>query len=819
MDTWIDDVRQALRRLAQTPGFTAVALLTLALGIGSSTAVFTIVNQSILRPFSYPDMDRLVLLGERFNSQPMSVAWQNFQDWKAHQTVFDEIGIYRNAAATLTGQDHPERLTGAVVSASVFASMGIPPLAGRVFVDADDRPGSARAAIISERLWRTHFAARSDIVGSTIVLNGDPHTIVGVMPAAMRFPSRLTDVWTSLGPVVPTLPTSRGNHPGLNGIARLKPGVSLEGAQSAMELIAERLSALYPASNGHTHVVITSYREAVVAGVRPAFQLLAGAVALVLLIACANLASLMLARTDVRRRELAVRAALGASRGRLVRHLLTEAATLAAAGGALGALLAFWLVRVFVAARPATVPRVDLIGVDWRVLLFAAGLATITGLTFGCAPALSASIVDVQPALRTGRDAAAMGNRRLRRVLVVAEIAVAFVLLVGAGLFGRSLAGLLTLDLGFAPAHLVTMQVALPQASYPTTEAWSAFHQMLLEKLPATPGIESVALSSNLPLSGNSTESALLREGDPMPTPDHPPAECSFTVVSADYFRTMSIALLRGRGFTARDLADAPLVAVIDDVAAARLFPGADAIGRRISFEARGDFHGGGPPPVPIWREVVGVVHHVRQYGLTGEPPYLQVFTPIGQLPIYMRERRPAMSLVVRTSGPADAVVSDVRHAVQAIDPDVPVYGVQPLATAIDGATEQPRLSLMVVGAFAVLALVLAVVGVYGVLAQNVAQRTREIGVRMALGARGSQIGRLVARQAAVLVALGLAIGVAGAVAASRFVRALLFQVSPIDPLTLTAMAAVLAVTAAVAAGIPARRAARLDPLRALRED
>jgi putative ABC transport system permease protein len=814
MDTVLNDARLAVRRLARAPGFTAIAVTTLALGIGLTTAVFTVVDQSILRPFSYPDIDRMVVMNERFETEQMSVSWPNFLDWKAQNTALQELGIYRNAAVNLTGGDQPERLSGSIVSASVFVSTGIAPLLGRVFSDADDRPGSDRVAVISERLWRTHFGADRDVAGQRVTLNGEPYTIVGVMPAAMRFPSRLTDVWLSVGPMAPTFPTARDNHPGLMAIGRLKPGVSLDAARTAMEATARRLGVAYPTTNSHTHVVVNAYRDLMIENIRPAFRLLLGAVGLVLLIACANLASLMLARADGRQRELAVRAALGASRWRLVHHLLAEAAVLALVGGGAGVLIAYWSVRAFVASHPTTIPRIDLIGVDSRVLIFALAVSTVAGVLFGSVPALRGSAVALQGALRNGRDGSVAGARRLRQLLIVAEVAMAFLLLVGAGLFGRSLVGLLSVDLGFEPSRLVTMELALPAAAYPSVDAWLTFHRTLLEHMAGAPGVDAVALATSLPLSGNAAESSLIREGDPLPTPDHPPAECTYVAVSRDYFRTMAIHVVRGRTFSARDTSNAPPVIVVDDGLAARIFPNQDPIGHRISFEGTGD----SPATfVPIWREIVGVVHHVRQYGLTDEPPYVQVFTPVDQLPIWMRDRRPALSLVVRTTGAPDSVVAVVRRTVRGIDPNIPVYGLETMGAAIDGATEQPRLSLLLIGAFAILALVLAIVGVYGILAQTVTQQTREIGVRMALGARRGQVGGLVARQAAALVVTGLLVGACGAVGLSHFLRALLFEVSPTDPETLVGMACLLAITAAIAAAIPARRASGVDPVVALR--
>jgi putative ABC transport system permease protein len=817
MDRLGHDLQYAVRRLARTPGFTSVALLTLALGIGMTTAVFTVVNGSMLRPFPYPDMNRIVLLREADQSgQTLSVSWPNFEDWLAQGHVFQELGIYRGATVTLTGSELPERLSGSTVSASVFATMGVPPMLGRAFGTGDDRPGADRVAVISERLWRGHFGAASDIIGRAVTLNGQPFTVVGVMPAAMRFPSRLTDVWLPLGLIVDTFPKDRGNHPGLTAIGRLASDVTLDRARAAMATIAERLSAAYPDSNHNSRIVITPYYETVVQAIRPAFQLLFGAVGLVLLIACANLANLMLARADARQRELAIRAALGASRRRLVQALLVEACVLSGLGGLLGVCLAYWAVAAFVGSHPTTIPRVDLIRVDARVLLFALAVSMLTGLLFGAAPALRGSLVDLQQTLRTGRDGFTPGARRLRQILVSTEIALALVLLVGAGLLGKSLIHLMSVDLGFNPSHVVTMQVTLPPASYPTQDKWTAFHRTLLTRLASVPGVDGFGISSNLPLSGNGTESAVMKEGDPPPTPEHPPAECLFQSASPDYFRAMGIALVRGRVFDDHDTTSSTPVAMVDDTLVARLFPDRDPIGRRIAFEFEGhsaaDFR-------PIYREIVGVVRHVKHYALTSEPPNVQVFTPYTQLPLWMQERRPGMGLVVRTASDSGTIVAAVRDAVRSVDPTIPVFGVQTMDETIHQTMEQPRLSLALFAAFAGLALALAVVGVYGVLSYAVAQRTPEIGVRMALGARRGQIARLVARQATVLVGVGLAVGIVGALALSRLLTSLLVDVSPTDPLTFAGVVAVLAGTAGVASAIPARRASGVDPLVALRRE
>jgi putative ABC transport system permease protein len=760
-------------------------------------------------------MDRLMLLTEiSGNGQTMSVAWPNFLDWRAQNDVFDEIGVYRNAPVALAGGDAPERLNGAVVTASVFASMGIAPLAGRTFNEADDAAGAARVAVISERVWRRRFGARADIAGSPVTLNSQPFTIAGVMPASMRFPSRATDIWLPIGLYVDTFPP-RGAHPGLFGVGRLKAGIDTERARASMTAIAGRLGERYPESNRGNGIVVSPYYELIVQNIRPVLRMLFGAVAMLLLIACSNLASLMLARAESRHRELAVRSALGASRIRLVRQVLLESTLVALAGGVLGVGLAFASIRAFVQSQPTTVPRIDLLGIDWRVLTFALVVSAVTIVFFGLLPALRASRPDLQFALRSARGGASRKSVRLRRVLVGGQIAVAAILLVGAGLFAKSLAKLTAIELGFDPARAVAMRLTVPEAAYPTPEAWIGFHQMLLDRLAGLPGADAVAITSAVPLEGGAAESGVLKEGDPMPAPGQPMAMCLFQTTGGDYFKAMGIELLSGRVFDARDGEGAAPVAVIDETFAARLFGKESPLGRRIAFE----FDGNPPSVQPRWREVIGVVRFVRHYGLTGGPPYVQVYTPFRQLPSYMQTRRPTMALIVRSSGDTDTIVATVRRAVAGIDPAIPVYGVQTLETYVAQATEQPRLSAMLVTGFAGVALVLAAVGVYGVLAYVVTQRTREIGVRVALGARGRDIVRQIVAQGLVLALVGLAIGLAAAAALANLVGALLYEVSPRDPATFTATALLLALVATVASVIPAQRASSVDPLVALKTE
>jgi putative ABC transport system permease protein len=819
MDRLINDLRHSTRRLIRTPAFTTVAVLTLALGIGATTAVYAVVDGVLLRPFPYPHMPRLMMLTEvAGGGQVMSISWPNYLDWRAQNDVFEELGVFRSLPVALAGGETPERLNGSFMSSSIFASVGLAPFAGRTLNASDDEPGAARVAVISERLWRTRFGARADIVGLPVTLNSQPFTIAGVMPAGMRFPGRATDVWLPLGLFVDTFPRARGAHPGLYGFGRLKEGVDVERARAGMAAIAKRLSDQYPDSNRNNGIVVTPYYEQIVENIRPVLRMLLGAVAMLLLIACSNLASLMLARSESRHRELAVRAALGANRMRLISQTMAESVLLAGIGGTLGVGLATLAVRAFVQSQPATVPRIDLLGIDWRVLAFAVMISGLTVVLSGLIPALRGSRPDLQFALRTTRGGTSLRSVRLRRFLVAAQIAVATVLLVGAGLFARSLERLTSIELGFDPTRVVAMRLTLPDAKYKTPEAWVGFHRALLDKLAGLPGSEAIAINSGVPLEGGAAESPVIKEGDPPPSRDRDTATCLFQVTGGDYFRAMGIPVLRGRAFDGRDEAAGAPVAIVDEALASHLFGSESPVGRRIAFEFKGHDHGRGDVQ-PIWREVVGVVRHVKHYGLTVEPTRNQIYVPVTQLPVWMETRRPPMAIVVRTAADPDAMVSTIRRAVAGIDSGIPVYGVQAMAGYVAQATEQQRLSAILVSAFAGLALVLAAVGVYGVLAYVVSQRTREIGVRVALGARQGDIVRQIVSQGAILTAAGLITGLLGAIALGSVVRTLLYEVSPRDLATFTGSALVLAIVATAASVIPARRASSVDPLVALRSE
>jgi putative ABC transport system permease protein len=708
-----------------------------------------------------------------------------------------------------------EGLNGAIASSGVFGALGIEPIAGRALSPRDDEPGAARVAVISERFWRARFDADPAIVGRAIVLNNEPHLVVGVMPPGMRFPSRLTDVWLPLGPVIPTFPQSRSNHPGLFAVGRLKAGVSFDRAVADMDTVARRLEAQYPGTNRDVAVQMTGYREQIVRNIRPTLYVLLGAVGFVLLIGCANLANLMLARAERRQREIAVRAALGAERRRIIQQLLTESLLLAAIGGTFGVTLAWWIVRVFVASRPTTIPRIDIVSVDGRVVAFAAALSLATGVVFGLLPALRASTPDLSSSLKqTGRGGLAP-TRRLRSALVVLEVAMALVLLVGAGLMIRSFARLMAIDPGFDPGGVVTMRLRVPAAKYPALDRWLQFHAGVVRRVAAIPGVTAAGVNSAVPLEGGGSEAPVIAEGRPAPPPNTPETMCLFQAGSPDYLRAMGIPLVRGRAFTDRDTGAAPPAVIVDESLVRRLFPGEDPLGKRISFEDRGD----GPAPQPIWRQIVGVVRHVRHYGIASEPPFVQVYTPLEQLPIWFQQRRPIMALFARTSLPAEGLTSAVRREIGALDRDVPIAGVQTMDGYLAQDTEQPRLSVMLLGGLGALALLLAVIGIYGVISYTVAQRTQEIGVRMALGATRHDVLRMVVGQATVLIAVGLAAGAAASLALGSVMRSLLFQVSARDPATLVAIVGVLGGVALVASILPAWRATRVDPLAALRTE
>lgn len=813
------DLVFGLRMMRKNPGFTLVVVLTLALGIGAASAIFGVVNAVLLRPLPYPNAERLAMISELGKTRnkapaPFSVSWQDYQDWRKQVRSLEHLGVFRFQNANLTRVDPPDRLRVGMTSADVFNALGVGPLLGRAFVPEEDEPDAASTVILSESMWRSRFGAALDILERSITLDGVNYQVVGVMPDSMHFPARV-DCWLPLGPFVKSMPSERGNHPGLTAIGRLRPGVTLEAAQAEMDTIAERLAKQYPDSNSFVGVRIRSLYDVAVGGIRTNLLVLFAAVGFVLLIACVNIANLMLARGETRLREVAVRRALGASRSRLVSQMLTESVLLASCGALLGSGLAWLALRVLVQSKPTFIPRIDQVGMDAAVLGFTCLVSLAVAALFGLWPALRITSRDTQISLRD-LTRTSSARSRLRPFLVAAEAGLATMLLIGAALMIATFVHLTSIELGFHPDHVLTMRISLPGQRYPSFDKVSAFHRDLLGRVSALPRVGAVGISSLLPLAGGGSESSITPEGGASFDMKNPGPGCTFGSVSGGYFQAMGIALLRGRTFDEHDGASNTPVIVVDETAAQALWPGQDPMGKRVAFEYRGQSIA---DPQPVWREVVGIVRRVRHYDLTGNSPRIQVYVPYTQPPIYFRiQPSISMALMVRSFGDdPTALAASIRHEVAAMDADLPVSLIRTMTEYVDSTLEQPRLNMAVLAAFGGLALLLATVGVYGVLSYSVSQRTREIGIRMALGATRSNVLGGIMREGALISAAGVAVGVAGSLASMRFIRDLLFGVSPTDLATYVEIPLVLFAVALCATLIPARRATKVDPIVALR--
>ena len=819
MHQFANDLRYATRTLLKNPGFTGVVVLTLALGIGANTAIFSIVDAVVLRPLPYPDSGRLVWLSERgkgWTGGPLS--YPNFVDWRAGQDVFEHFGVYAWSNFTLTGIGEPVQLAGAQVSGDVLAALKVQPLMGRMFRPDEDMPAAPSVVVVSHALWQGRFAGDRDVVGRTITLDDRPRTVIGVMPAGFMFPSAV-DAWVPIGPTAADPGwQNRGNHPGLNGLARLKPGVSIDQARAALDAIAVRLAQEYPESNKDRGAFVQRLHDRQVGDAPRALWMLLGAVGLVLLIACANVASLLLARAAARQKEIAVRVALGAGRWRIVRQLLTESVLLAALGGVAGLVLANWGVGIVVALGGESIPRASEVALDARVIVFSAALTLLAGVVFGLAPAWQASRPDAHGALKDAGRGATAGRGNLRQVLTVAEVALTLLLLVGAGLLLRSFHGLRRVDPGFAAERVISFRTSLPETRYPTAREHVRFYQALLEKVRALPGVQSATVASQLPLDDAGWDTTFLIEGQAEP-PAHERPSMEVHLVGTDYFQTMGIPVLKGRPFSERDnrehlrgsgreeeWAAALNAIVIDEGFASRHFPGRDPLGERVrlTWPTRG-------PPVVM--TIVGVVGRVREQSLGKTDGHVQAYLPSLQLPVR------GMAVVVKTAIESESIVPALRSQVAEVDPAQPIFEVRTLASLRDDSLASGRLNLVLLGTFAAVALVLAVVGLYGVLAYAVTRRRREIGVRMAMGARRGQILSLVVREGMRLTAAGVVIGVFCSLASTQLLRALLYEVTPLDPLTFAAVTVLLTFVALLACVIPARRAAALEPLAALRHE
>ena len=811
MSTLAQDLRYGVRTLVSGGPVTVVAIVTLALGIGANTAIFSMVNGILLKPLPYANPSELVLIGERHGDRPISVAWLNYMDWKAQNQVFAEVGATNTVFLNLTRRDtEPERLVGARVTSSYFRTLGVGALVGRTFTEAEDSAGGEPVVILSEGTWQRLFGGNRSVIGRALLMNDTSYTVIGVMPAAFVIQNPPIEAWVSMGRVGETF-GNRGNHPGISVVARLKPGVTLERARADLDAIAARLARDYPATNSNIGVLVDPLHERFVGrDLTRALIVLLGAVAFVLLIACANVANLLLSRGAARQREIAVRTALGAGRARLLRQLLTESVLLAAAGGIGGVLLGAWGLRALLAVVPDNLARVTAVRIDASVLLFTTALTLFTGVIFGLAPALQVSKPDLNETLKEGGRGGSRGAKaqRVRSTLVVAQVALSLVLLIGAGLMLRSFAELQASSPGIDPTNVVAAGVTLPGARYASDEPRRQFMRRLVDQLEAAPGVEAAATITPLPLSLNGWQTSFAVEGYPEPEPGKFPTN-DIARITPDYFRVMGIRLLRGRAFTWQDNENAPSVAVIDETFAATWFANEDPVGRRIKINAGHPVPGMPPPP---WVTVVGVVNHVKNYGIDQESR-VEVYVP------YIQSTVSQMTVVVKGPGGAAAMGQAMRDAVRAVDPTLPVVAIRTMDEYLARTLTSKRLMMLLLAVFAAVALTLAAVGIYGVMAYAVAQRTSEIGIRMALGAHPRDVLRLVVGQGMLLTVCGVALGLAGAYWLTRLMEALLFGVSATDATTFVGVAALLGAVAFLATWIPARRAARVDPLIALRSD
>ncbi|HEX8651885.1 MAG TPA: ABC transporter permease [Pyrinomonadaceae bacterium] len=804
MGTLLQDLRYGCRMLLKTPGFTLVAIVALALGIGANTAIFSVVNGVLLRPLPFKDPDRLVWAqaADLKTGEPGgSISPPDFLDYREQNRVFEHFAALQYISFTLTGDAaEPERVTGARVSADFFETLGITPVKGRSFLAEEEREGSNRVAVISHGLWQRRFGSDPNLVGKTVDLSGQSTLVVGIMPAGFQFPSEV-EVWSPI-PFGGKETSMRRTH-FLNAIGRLKPGLTLQDAQADITSVARRLEQQYPETNTNYGMGLTLLPEQIVGDMRRTLFVLLAAVGFVLLIACANVANLSLARGATRGKEIAIRVAMGASRSRVVRQLLTESVLLAVLGGVLGLLLAVWGVDMLVALSPEDLPRVKEVTIDPRVLSFSLLISILTGVLFGLAPALSFSRGrDLNETLKEGGRAsgAATGHNRMRSLLVVAEVALSLMLLVGAGLLIKSFLKLSKVETGFDATSVMTMRISLPQTKYAEPQRRAAFYQQLLERTRALPGVEAAGVISELPLSGQNNDTYFTIEGKPPAAPGSEDRLANFRTASPDYFRVMGIPLIRGRFFNDGDREGAPHAVIISETFARRFFPDEDALGKRLTIDLGEPWTG----------EIVGVVGNIRHFSLATEP-FREMYMNIAQTP------RGSVNLVVRTRSDPAALTAAIKQEVQGLDRDLPIYNPKTMEQRVSESAAAPRFRTLLLALFAALALVLAAVGIYGVISYSVTQRTHEIGVRMALGAGRRDILKLVVGHGIVLTLIGVAIGLIGAFMLTRIMATFLFGVSATDPLTYAVVSLLLIGVALVACYVPARRAMRVDPMVALR--
>ena len=806
------DLGHALRSLLRQPGFSTVAVLTLGLGIGASTAIFTVVDAVVLQPLPYPDSNRVVVLQESAPNfpNPISLSVLNYPDLRDQSTSFGRVGVVRNLTMNLTGTDEPIRIPAKMMSADVLESLQVQPLKGRGFSADDDKAGATPVALISYALWQGKLGGAEDVLEKPLQLDGRPVTVIGVMPASFRV-FAAADVYIPVWPWLSSQPQDRTWHPGLLGIARLKPGVSLEQAQTELAAIGGRLEKAYPEANRDTTFIAVPAHTLMVQGVRSGLFVLSGAVGGVLLIACINVAGLLLARGLARKREIAVRTALGASRSAIVRLVLTESLLLALAGSAAGLLLAATLVPTLVQLVGNTLPRADSVAINGRVLSFAVLTSIVSALVFGLVPALSSARVDLRDVLADGARGASGSprHRRMRSVLVTAEIALTLALLVGAGLLMRSFLRLQDVSPGFTSSHLMVAEVPLSPRTYANHEVRTAAVQRLLERVTTLPGVEQAAATTILPLSGTGGSLHFNIQGRP-PKSAADWIMLNFRAVTRTYFTTMKIPITRGRGFNTDDREGSPHVAVVTEAFVRQFFPDKNPIGQRIALGT--EFDGSEP-----WREIVGVIGDILQ-SPDGEGKS-ELFVPYEQHPDNFFSRMyQNITIAVRTTGDPSATHASFRAAVRAIDPQQPIVNLRTMDAVMSAAVTQPRFRTTLLGLFASIALVLAGIGIYGLLAHGVAQRRSEFGVRLALGATAGQLTKLVVREGLVLAATGLLLGVLTATLGVRLLQTMLFGVELWDVFAWASAIAVLLIVAVIASWIPARRASSVAPGSALRD-
>jgi putative ABC transport system permease protein len=800
MNSWLQDLRFSARTLLKSPGFTVVAVVTLALAIGANTAIFSVVNAVLLRALPYPDPERLVVLTEKMRgAERVGVAYPNYLDFRERARSFAEMAGYRDALLNLTGVDRPVRLQGREVGWNFFRMLGAQPELGRAFVADDEKKGAPLTVILGHATWQTQFGGDPAVVGKTVSLDGKSYTVVGVMPSGFEF-FRRDDLFVPLGASLLHGDEGRGNHSDMEVLARLKDGVSFGQASAEMDAVAAQLEREYPDTNSGEGAQTFRLLDRYASDVRGTLWVLLAAVGFVLLIACVNVANLLLVRAAGRQREVALRLALGAGRWRIVRQLLTESLLLAALSCLVGLALGVWMTEGLVRLAPEGVPRLGETRLDTTVLLFTSAVSLVTGLLFGLLPAWHSARQDLNTTLKEGARGTSGGRERMRRGLLVAEVALSLVLLAGAGLMLRTFYGLRHVDPGFASENLLTMRVNLPTAGYDMARL-RAFYKECPARVGALPGVRAAALTQSLPIDGSRWNSVFIAADKPVPPRDRL-LSAAFTPVSADFFRTLGIRLLKGRTFTEADADGRPTVAVINETLAARLWPGEDPVGKRLKQ--------GWPEDQTPWREVVGVVADVKLNGVDRETP-LQIYLPLEQRPSY------TLALAVRTPGDPLSMAAAVEQSVRTIDKDLPVSSVRSMDQLMGGAIARQRLTLVLLSGFALLALLLAAVGIYGVISYAVSQRTREFGIRVALGAQDRDVLRLVIGQGVRLTLAGVALGLLCALGLTRLMEALLFGVRPTDPLTFAVITLLLVGVALLACYLPARRAAKVDPGVALR--